>query len=156
MERVRARDAVAAFAIALVAGIVAVVPPFDLLQGWSIDVLTALRWRVYGNHYEPSSSPAVVIGIDAETYHTPPFKDSATFLWTPEIARDLTAVIEGGARVIGTDVAFQRCSDLSRIPCDGDPVGKRLHGLAREFLRTLNRPRRAGNLVLGGIELREE
>jgi len=156
MERVRARDAVAAFAIALVAGIVAVVPPFDLLQGWSIDVLTALRWRVYGNHYEPSSSPAVVIGIDAETYRTPPFKDSATFLWTPEIARVLTAVIEGGARVIGIDVVFQRSIELSSIPFEGEPLGKRLHGFDREFLRTLNSAGRAGKLVLGGIELREE
>src|ERR1700680_909056 len=101
---------------------------FHRLQGWSIDVLTALRWRVYGNHYEPSSSPAVVIGIDAETYRTPPFKDSATFLWTPEIARVLAAVIEGGARVIGLDVVFQRSIELSSIPFEGEPLGKRLHG----------------------------
>ena len=156
MERVRARDLVAAFAIALLAGVVAAVPPFDLLQGWSIDTLTALRWRVYGNRYEPASSPAVVIGIDAETYQTPPFKDSATFLWTPEIASVLSAVIEGGARVIGADVVFGRSIELSSIPFEGEPLGRRLHGFDREFLRTLNTAARGGRLVLGGIELREE
>ncbi|HEY7243703.1 MAG TPA: adenylate/guanylate cyclase domain-containing protein [Xanthobacteraceae bacterium] len=156
MERVRTRDVIAAFAIALLAGVLAVLPPFDLLQGWSVDALTALRWRVYGNRYEPASSPAVVIGIDAQTYNTAPFKDSATFLWTPEIARVLNAVIEGGARVIGTDVVFERSIELSTIPFEGEPLGGRLHGFDREFLRTLNTGGRAGKLVLGGIELREE
>jgi adenylate cyclase len=156
MERLRARDALAAIGIALLAGMVVVLPPFDLLQGWSIDVLTALRWRIYGNRYEPSSSPAVVIGIDAETYRTAPFKDSPTFLWTPEIGRMLNAVIEGGARVIGTDIVFERSIELSNIPFEGEPLGRRLRGFDREFLRTLNSAGRAGKLVLGGIELREE
>jgi hypothetical protein len=68
MQWVRGRDALAALAIALVAGTIAVSPPFDLLHGWSIDILTALRWRVFGGRYDPASSPAVVIGIDEETY----------------------------------------------------------------------------------------
>ena len=43
MEWVRGRDAIVALAVALVAGTLAVLPPFDLLHGWSIDELTALR-----------------------------------------------------------------------------------------------------------------
>ena len=46
MEWVRGRDALAAVVIAIAAGGIAVAPPLDALHGWSIDTLTALRWRV--------------------------------------------------------------------------------------------------------------
>jgi hypothetical protein len=39
MEWVHGRDALAALANALLAGTVAVLPPFNLLHGWSIDAL---------------------------------------------------------------------------------------------------------------------
>src|SRR6516162_1656249 len=63
MEWARGRDALVALAVALLAGTVAVLPPFELLHGWSIDALTALRWQVFGNRYEPFLSPTVVIGL---------------------------------------------------------------------------------------------
>jgi adenylate cyclase len=156
MEWVRGRDALAGLAIALVAGTVAVLPPFDLLQGWSVDALTALRWRAFGNRYEPASSPAVVIALDEESYRTPPFKGSPTVIWTREIGRVLTAVIDGGARVIGVDVVFPTSIEQSEIPFGEDTLGVRLRGFDRDFLRAIALAARAGKLVLGEIQLREQ
>src|SRR5712691_9688985 len=156
MEWVRGRDALAALGIAFLAGTVAVLPPFDLLHGWSIDTLTALRWRVFGNRYDPASSPTVVIGIDEETYQTPPFKFSPTVTWTREIGRVLTAVIEGGARVVGLDVVFEKSIEQSEIPFGEDTLGVRLRGFDRDFLRALAAGARTGKLVLGEIQLREQ
>ena len=156
MQRVRVRDALAALAIALLAGTVAVLPPFDLLHGWSIDTLTALRWRVFGNRYDPASSPAVVIGIDEQTYETPPFKLSPTVTWTREIGRVFTAVIEGGARVIGVDTVFSKSIEEADMPFAEYTVGERLKGFDREFLIALQKAGRAGKLVLGQIQLREQ
>ena len=150
MEWVRGRDALAALAIALLAGTIAVLPPFDLLHGWSIDALTALRWRVFGNRYEPASSPAVVIALDEETYKTPPFQGSPTVIWTREIGRVITAVVEGGARVIALDVVFPTAIEQSQIPFGDDTLGARLRGFDRDFLRAISPAARAGKLVLGG------
>ena len=156
MEWVRGRDALAAVAIALVAGTVAVAPPFDLLQGWSIDALTALRWRVFGNSHDAKSSPTVVIALDEETYHTPPFKGSPDVTWTREIGRVLTAVVEGGARVIGMDVVFATSIEQSEIPFGEDTLGVRLRGFDRDFLRAIALAAREGKLVLGEISLHEQ
>ncbi len=156
MEWVRGRDALAALAIALLAGTIAVLPPFDLLHGWSIDALTALRWRVFGNRYEPASSPAVVIALDEETYKTPPFQGSPTVIWTREIGRVITAVVEGGARVIALDVVFSTAIEQSQIPFGDDTLGARLRGFDRDFLRAISPAARAGKLVLGEILLRGE
>lgn len=156
MQWVRGRDALAALAIALVAGIIAVLPPFDLLHGWSIDSLTTLRWRIFGNRYDPASSPAVVIGIDEETYETPPFKLSPTVTWTREIGRVFTAVIEGGASVIGVDTVFSKSIEEADMPFGEHTVGERLKGFDREFLISLQAAGRAGKLVLGQIQLREQ
>jgi len=56
---IRWRDAIAALAIALVAGLIAVSPAFERLHGLSIDALTALRWRAFGQMHDPRSSPTV-------------------------------------------------------------------------------------------------
>jgi adenylate cyclase len=153
---IRGRDVLAAAGIALLAGTVAVLPPFDLLHGWSIDTLTALRWRVFGNRYDPASSPTVVIGIDEETYRTPPFRYSPTVTWTREIGRVLTAVIDGGARAVGLDTVFPRSIEQSEIPFGEDTLGVRLRGFDRDFLVGLNAAARDGKLVLGQIQLRED
>ena len=46
MDGPRLRAAFAAFLIALVASLVAASPALDPLRGLSIDILTALRWRI--------------------------------------------------------------------------------------------------------------
>src|SRR5262245_14717250 len=106
MEWIRGRDALAAVGVCLLAGALVVSPAFLLLHGGASGARTALRWHVFGNRSEPSASHTVVVGLDEETYRKPPFNGSPTVMWTREIGRVLTAMIEGGARVVGFDVVF--------------------------------------------------
>ena len=149
MDPVRRRAALAAFLIALVAGLVAASPALDAVRGLSIDVLTALRWRVFGNPYPPSSSPAVVVAIDEETFRTPPFDGTPSVTWTREIGQVLTAVIDGGAKVVGFDIVFPTSIEQSAVPFDDETLGARVHGFDRDFLRALALGARAGKVVLG-------
>jgi adenylate cyclase len=84
--------------IALIAATLAASPAFDGLRGLSLDVLTALRWRLIGNKHDPSASPTVVIALDRDSYRAPPFTGTPTITWTREIGRVVAAVIDGGAR----------------------------------------------------------
>jgi len=149
MDPVRRRAALAAFLIALVAGLVAASPALDAVHGLSIDVLTALRWRVFGNPYPPSLSPAVVVAIDEETFRTPPFDGTPSVTWTREIGQVLTAVIDGGAKVVGFDIVFPTSIEQSAVPFDDETLGARVHGFDRDFLRALALGARAGKVVLG-------
>ena len=67
------RTSVAVFLIVLAAGVAAASPALDPLRGWTIDGLTALHWRFFGNAYPSESSAAVVVALDEETFRTPPF-----------------------------------------------------------------------------------
>src|SRR5712672_2691683 len=151
MGRVIKRDAVAIILVALACGIVSTLPPFNLIHGWSIDALTALRWQVFGTRRDPASAPVVVIAIDEETYQTPPFKGSPTVTWTTEVGRVLSAVIDGGAKVVGFDIVFSTSIEQSEIPFGDDLVGGRMRGFDRAFLRSLARGSSAGKVVLGEV-----
>src|ERR1700729_1132421 len=104
MVPVRLRGALAVFLIALVTGLLAASPALDAVSGLSIDFLTTLRWRLFGNSYPPASSPAVVVAIDEETFRPPPFDGTPTVTWTHEIGQVLTAILDGGAKVVGFDI----------------------------------------------------
>jgi adenylate cyclase len=149
MVRVTKRDVIAIILVALVCGLASVVPPFNLIHGWSIDALTALRWEVFGPRRDPSLSPVVVVAIDEETYQTPPFKGSPTVTWTTEVGRVLGAVIDGGAKVVGFDIVFSTSIEQSEIPFGDDLLGARMRGFDRAFLRSLARGSAAGKVVLG-------
>ena len=149
MDRPRLRAAVAGALIALAAGLVAASPVFDGLRGLSIDVLTMLRWRAFGDAHAPATSPAVVVALDEETFRTPPFAGSPSVAWTPELARVLNAVIDGGAKVVGFDVIFPTSIEQSAVPFGDETLGARLHGFDRDFLRALALGARAGKIVLG-------
>ena len=149
---VRLRAAGAALLIALCAGLLAASPPFDSLRGLSIDVLTALRWRLFGNPYEPAASPAVVVAFDEETFRTPPFEGTPTVTWTPELARVLTKIIDGGAKVAGFDIVFPTSIEQSTLPFGDETLGGRLRGFDRDFLRALALGARAGKVVLGEVQ----
>jgi adenylate cyclase len=151
MARVTRRDAVAIILVALACGIVSTLAPFNLIHGWSIDALTALRWQVFGTRRDPVSAPVVVIAIDEETYQTPPFKGSPTVTWTTEVGRVLSAVIDGGAKVVGFDIVFSTSIEQSEIPFGDDLVGGRMRGFDRAFLRSLARGSSAGKVVLGEV-----
>src|SRR5262249_2487004 len=112
----RRRDALAVALIALIAGICVASPPLDVLRGWSIDTLTGLKWHVFGHTHPPESSPAVVVAIDEETFRTPPFTGSPNMVWTREIGRVLTAIVDGGAAVVGFDIVYPFSIEQSQIP----------------------------------------
>jgi adenylate cyclase len=149
MARVSRRDAVAIALVALLCGFASVVPPFSLIHGWSIDVLTALRWEAFGPRRDPAASPVVLVAIDEETYQTPPFKGSPTIVWTTEVGRVLSAVIDGGAKVTGFDIVFPTSIEQSEIPFGDDLFGARMRGFDRAFLRSLAKGAAAGKMVLG-------
>src|ERR1700755_3467796 len=143
------RDAVAIPVIAAACGLLSVLPPLNLIHGWSIDALTALRWQLLGPHRDAASAPVAVIAIDEETYETPPFKGSPTPIWTTEIGRGLTAVLDGGARVAGFDIVFANSIEQSELPFGNDAVGAKLRGFDRPFLRALAAGAASGKVVLG-------
>jgi class 3 adenylate cyclase/CHASE2 domain-containing sensor protein len=151
----RLRDAGAVLVIAVLAGLLILAPPLDRLHGLSIDLLTALRWRVFGNMHEPQTSPAVVVALDEETYRTPPFVGTPAITWTPEIAQVLSAIIAGGAKVVGFDIVFPTSIEQSEIPFGDGTLGGRLRGFDRDFLRALALGAHAGKVVLGEAQHRD-
>ncbi|MET4312476.1 adenylate/guanylate cyclase domain-containing protein [Bradyrhizobium sp. RT4b] len=151
MRRIGGRDIVAAILIALVAGAVFTSPPLQTLQGLSLDILTAMRGKLVGDHRDPATSPVVVVAIDGETYDTPPFKGSPTQTWTREIGRVLGSITEGGAKVIGFDVIFPSSIEQSEIPFGDASFGSRLKGFDRDYLIALRQLSDGGKLVLGEI-----
>ena len=149
------RAAAAALVIAVAAGLLAASPAFDRLRGLSLDVLTARRWRSLGNAHPPAGSPVVVVALDEETFRTPPFDGTPTVTWTGEIARVLTAMIDGGAKVVGFDIVFPTSIEQSEIPFADGTLGARLRGFDRDFLRALALGAHAGKVVLGEAQHRE-
>jgi adenylate cyclase len=154
--RIRLRDAVAAAVTAFFAGTAIVWPPFDILQGLSIDILTALRWHAFGSGHLSSTSPVVVIAMDEESYRTPPFQGTPSIAWTRELSRVLSAIIDGGATVVGFDVVYPVSIEQSELPFGDETLGSRLRGFDRDFLRALALAARHDKVVLGEIQHREE
>src|SRR4051812_14764350 len=138
-----------AMLIALMAAIAAPPPPSPLLHVISIDALPSLRWFAFAPARDPAQSPAVVIALDEETYRTPPFVSTPGVTWTREIGRVVTAVLEGGAEVVGFDVVYSTSIEQSEIPFAGETLGAKLRGFDRDFLRVLASGSQSGKIVLG-------
>lgn len=137
MDGPRLRAAFAVLLIALAAALVVASPVLDRVRGLSVDILTALRWRTYGNAYPPESSAVVVVALDEETFRTPPFEGTPSVTWTPEIGQVLTALIDGGASVVGFDLVFSTSIEQSAAPFGAETLGARVRGFDREYLRAL-------------------
>jgi serine phosphatase RsbU (regulator of sigma subunit) len=152
MDAVRLRAAAAGVLIALSAGLLAASPALDGLRGFSIDLLTMLRWRAFGDVHPSASSRAVVLALDEETFRAPPFEGSPSVTWTPEIGRVLSAIIEGGAKVVGFDIVFPTSIEQSAVPFGDETLGARLRGFDRDYLRALALGARAGKVVLGEVQ----
>jgi CHASE2 domain-containing sensor protein len=146
------RASVAAFLIVLAAGLAVTSPALDPLRGLTIDGLTALRWRFFGNAYPSESSAAVVVALDEETFRTPPFDGTPAVTWTPEIGRVLTAILDSGASVVGFDIIFPTSIEQSATPFGEETLGARLRGFDRDYLRALALGARAGSVVLGEVQ----
>ena len=143
------RDVIAATAIALACAGIAVSPALDRIHGLSLDILTALRFEMFGNRHNPATSPAVVVAIDEESYRAAPFKGTPTMTWTGEIGRVLNAVVEGGAKVVGFDIVIPNSLEQSEIPFGDGMLGERVRGFDRDFLRALQGAAVPGKVVLG-------
>jgi adenylate cyclase len=143
------RDAAAIAAIALICAAISVSPPLKAIHGWSIDVLTALRWEMFGKRHDPAASPAVVVAIDEESYRAAPFKGSPMLTWTSEIGRVLGAIVDGGAKVVGFDIVMPTSLEQSEIPFGDGVLGDKVRGFDRDFLRALASASSAGKVVLG-------
>jgi serine phosphatase RsbU (regulator of sigma subunit)/CHASE2 domain-containing sensor protein len=152
MDPVRLRAAAAGVAIAVSAGLLAATPALDGLGDFSIDLLTMLRWHAFGDAYPPASSPAVVLALDEETFRAPPFEGSPSITWTPEIGRVLSAIIDGGAKVVGFDIVFPTSIEQSAVPFGDETLGGRVRGFDRDYLRALALGARAGKVVLGEVQ----
>ena len=146
------RAALAALLISLVAALFVVSPALDAVHGLSIDWLTALRWRAFGNTQPPASSPTVVVAMDEETFRTPPFAGTPSVTWTREIGQVLTAIIDGGAKVVGFDMMFPTSIEQSEVPFGDETLGARVRGFDRDYLRALATGARAGKVVLGQVQ----
>jgi adenylate cyclase len=153
--RIPFRECIAAAIIALIAGTAVALPPFDDLRGLSIDILTALRWRVFGPARGPTMSPVVVVGLDEESYRTPPFQDTPSIAWTRELGRVLNAIVEAGAKVVGFDIVFPVSIEQSKLPFGDETLGARLSGFDRDFLQALAIAAHENKIVLGEIQHRE-
>jgi adenylate cyclase len=105
-----------------------------------------------GNSHPPEDSAAVVVAIDEETFRTPPFDGTPTVTWTREIGQVLTAILDGGAKVVGFDVVFPTSIEQSAVPFGDESLGARVHGFDRDYLRALALGARAGKVVLGEIQ----
>ena len=156
MDPARLRAALAGVLIALVAGLVAASPALDAVRGLSLDFLTALRWHAFGNAFAPTASQAVVVALDEETFRTPPFDGTPSVTWTHEIGQVLTAVIDGGAKVVGFDIVFPTSIEQSAAPFGDETLGARVHGFDRDFLRALALGARAGKVVLGETQHQDQ
>ena len=155
MHKTRRHDLLAILLIALAASGLLAAPQLDRMHGLSIDVLTWLRWVTLGPLHDPSRSPAVVVALDEETYNRKPFAGTPSITWTREIGKVLTAVIDGGAKVVGFDIIFPHTIEQSEIPFGEETLGARLRGFDRDFLRALGSAAHAGKLVLGQVQTQE-
>lgn len=145
------RDTIIIASIVLVCSAITASPALDRIHGLSLDVLTALRWQVFGKRHDPANSPTVVVAIDEESYRAPPFKGSPTLTWTGEIGRVLNAVLEGGARVAGFDMVIPNSIEQSDIPFGDGVLGEKVRGFDRDFLRSLAGAASSGRVVLGEV-----
>jgi len=152
MNRPSAQATLIAAVVALASATCIALPHFDLLEGVSIDALTAMRWHLFGASRPPASSPTVVVALDEETYDTPPFAGTPSVTWTGEIGRVVTAVLDGGANVVGFDLIFPTSIEQSQIRFGNETVGARMRGFDRDFLRAIAVAAQSDKIVLGEIQ----
>ena len=138
-------------AIVLVCAAASVSPAARPIRGLSLDLLTALRWEIFGRRQDPAASPAVVVAIDEESLRSAPFKGAPMLTWTGEIGRVLSATLEGGAKVAGLDMVIPASIEQSEIPFGEGMLGDKVRGFDRDFLRALAGAATNGKVVLGEI-----
>ena len=138
LPRIRHLLIASAITLAVSIGVAATTP--NRLAGLSVHLLYWLRDRIVPVRSDPSTSPTVVVAIDEETYHTPPFITYPTVLWTHELASVLDALVAADAKVVGFDIVF---------PASIEPL---VSGFDRDFLIALHNAAAKGKVVLGEVQ----
>ena len=113
--------------------------PADWLRGLSLDALFFLRASLF---YPPRSHepPISIVALDEETYRRPPFRGTPKALWTPEIGQVLSAVLDGGASVVGFDLIMATSAETH------------LPGHDRRLLMALRKGGKDGRIVLARFQ----
>ena len=156
MGRITRRDILAVLPIALVSGLLGTAPLLENAHGLSLDVLTALRWELFGARRDPAAaSPAVVIAIDEES------------LSNAAVQRLADAHLDARDRPrphrrprwrrqgVGFDIIFPSSIEQSEIPF-GDELGRQPHARLRPRLpASAGAGAAGGKLVLGEIQQRD-
>jgi adenylate cyclase len=106
--------------------------PLDRL---SIDFLHLVHVRLFGP--PPMSDNVVIVAIDEATYRDDHFRQLPQALWTPELGRVLSAVLDGGAKVVGVDIILGTTAD-GIVP-----------GYDRPWLQALKQAAAGNRIVLG-------
>jgi adenylate cyclase len=140
----RGRDAIVTGLIALAVGAVMSLPAVAWFEGVSLDALTWLRHSAFGPRHSARQSPTVIIAVDEETHRTEGFADVPNALWTREMALVLSAVLDGGAKVVGFDIIYPTA------------IERFVPGFDRDFLLALRRGAQDGRVVLGKVQHSEQ
>lgn len=112
-------------------------PAAAWFAGMSVDLMLFGR-AVAGLETVPARSPSVVIAIDEETYHRPPFAGTPKVIWPQYLGEVYDGVLDAGAIVIGQDVV---------LPTSLESL---VAGIDRPYFATLGRQGRGeGRIVLG-------
>ncbi|NIA69188.1 CHASE2 domain-containing protein [Pelagibius litoralis] len=130
-------DGLAVLCIAAVATFVAAQPFLVAMERPAFDGLLALRHQIYAQQVSRQSAQAVVIGLDRETALRPPFDRLPEALWTPQLAKVMTAMLDSGVAVIAQQQAFTTSADAA-VP-----------GYDADYLAVLGVAAESGQVVLG-------
>jgi len=118
-----------------------ILPSYDRLQGYSLDVLFALRNLVAPPHLDPNRSPVAIVAIDEKTYRTAPFKGVPKVFWTKQMAEVVNALVDAKVGVIGFDLILSTS------------VERYIKGYDRDFRLALKNGADQGRIVLGSTTL---
>ena len=79
-----------------------------------------------GDRFDASNRCGMALGRQPRSLGAVQFLDS------------VVPVVEGGARVVGFDVVFEKSIEQSEIPFGGGMLGEKVRGFDRDFLRALS------------------
>src|SRR6266404_4318116 len=133
----RRRDFAVAAGVALLVAALTQALFAPRLAGTSIDVLFWLRQTFVPVKADSGKSQVAIVALDEETQKRPPFDALPHVMWTPQIAKVLTAMVDAGVASVGFDAIF---------PTSGDQIAP---GFDHEFLLALRHAAQQRRVVLG-------
>lgn len=121
-----------------------ILPSFDRIHGYSLDILFAIRNLVTSPRLDPTDAPVAVVAIDEKTYRTEPFKGVPKVFWTKQMAKVVNALLDAGVAVVGFDLILSTS------------VERYIKGYDRDLRLALKKGADQGRIVLGSTTLAGE